>query len=291
MEFLINTEELAALCELPHLQQLAYIRGIKPYMDFKTGIVGMKRKISHQSIAEQLYVAPHQGIKSMTVTKIQVRRAIDALARVGLVSIESEGRQLILKCLLAKSDFSASNKVITGRSQQADRVRSHETLANTLLSTPDMQKAITSETEKVIIPPKDSFYISFLQTRFDDFWNAYPEKKSKHQAWLAFEALNPDEGLMQEIMSGLHEQIEHRNALTARGEWVPPWKYPANWLAQRSWEDEMTMDKKESPHASNRKNTRKQSGSELNWLPDELAEEPTGREIVIYDNVYAFTRG
>lgn len=291
MEFLINTEELSALCELPHLQQLAYIRGIKPYMDFKTGMVGIKRKISHQSIAEQLYVAPHQGIKSMTVTKIQVRRAIDALARVGLVSIESEGRQLILKCLLAKSDFSASNKVITGRSQQADRARSHQTPVNTVLSTPDMKKAITPETAKVITPPSDPFYICLLQKRFDDFWNAYPEKKSKPQAWLAFETLNPDDGLMQAIMNGLRQHIEHRHAMLARGDWVPPWKYPANWLAQRSWEDEMMMDKKERPHASNRKNTRKKSGNELNWLPDELAEEPTNREIVAYDNVYAFTRG
>lgn len=55
MDFLLNQSELAALDGLPHLQQLAYLKGIRPYMDVKTGIVGIKRRISHQSISEQLY--------------------------------------------------------------------------------------------------------------------------------------------------------------------------------------------------------------------------------------------
>ena len=29
MDFIINEDELAALCGLPHIQQLAYIRGIR----------------------------------------------------------------------------------------------------------------------------------------------------------------------------------------------------------------------------------------------------------------------
>ena len=42
MDFLITSEELAALCGLPHIQQLAYLRGIRPYMDVKTSLVGVK---------------------------------------------------------------------------------------------------------------------------------------------------------------------------------------------------------------------------------------------------------
>ena len=42
MDFIINDDELAALCGLPHQQQLVYLRGIRPYMDVKTGIVGIK---------------------------------------------------------------------------------------------------------------------------------------------------------------------------------------------------------------------------------------------------------
>ena len=48
MDYTITMIELEALVGLPHLQQLTYLRGIRPYMDLKTGIVGIKRKISYQ---------------------------------------------------------------------------------------------------------------------------------------------------------------------------------------------------------------------------------------------------
>ncbi len=86
MDFLINFGELAALCGLPHIQQLAYLRGIRPYMDLVTGVVGVERRISHQSIAEQLYIEPHQGIKSQTWSRDQIRRAVSGLARLELLS-------------------------------------------------------------------------------------------------------------------------------------------------------------------------------------------------------------
>ncbi len=54
----INHEELSALSGLPHLQQLLYLRGIKPFGDYRTGVVGLIRGISYQSLAEELYVEP-----------------------------------------------------------------------------------------------------------------------------------------------------------------------------------------------------------------------------------------
>jgi hypothetical protein len=69
MDFVINGVELEALSGLLHIQQLAYLRGIRPYMDVKTGLVGIKRRISYQSISEQLYIEPHQGIKSQSFSR------------------------------------------------------------------------------------------------------------------------------------------------------------------------------------------------------------------------------
>lgn len=86
MDFVINGDELEAMCGLPHIQQLTYLRGIRPYMDVKTGIVGIKRRISHQSISEQLYVEPHQGIKSQSFSRDQVRRSVSGLVRAGLIA-------------------------------------------------------------------------------------------------------------------------------------------------------------------------------------------------------------
>ena len=43
MDFVINGEELEIMSGLPHIQQLTYLRGIRPYMDVKTGITGIKK--------------------------------------------------------------------------------------------------------------------------------------------------------------------------------------------------------------------------------------------------------
>lgn len=110
LDFIINQNELAALCGLPHIQQLTYLRGIRPYMDVKTGLVGAKRRISHQSISEQLYIEPHPGIKSQSFSRDQVRRAIAGLVRAGALVVHSEDMHLILKCGLATLGYSAQKK-------------------------------------------------------------------------------------------------------------------------------------------------------------------------------------
>ncbi|HHF0526005.1 TPA: hypothetical protein ACPHXX_001331 [Legionella anisa] len=119
MDFMVNSEELEAIYGLPHAQQLAYLRGIRPYMDVKTGLVGIKRRISFQSIAEQIYIQPHQGVKSEKYSRAQIRRALSALERVGLISLQSEELQLILKCNLATLGYFTENKVVTNPSQKA----------------------------------------------------------------------------------------------------------------------------------------------------------------------------
>ncbi len=90
MEFLfINTQELSALMELPLIQRVTYLMGIRPYMDRQTGIVGIKRRISYQSLREVLYVAPIAGVKTGSPSQQQVKRAIKSLEKYGLISIQS----------------------------------------------------------------------------------------------------------------------------------------------------------------------------------------------------------
>lgn len=118
MDFIVNQNEMAALCGLTHIQQLVYFRGIKPYMNVQTGIVGVDRGISYQSIAEQIYIEPHQGIKSVSFSRAQVRRAVAGLERAGLIQCQSEDHSLILKCKLATRDYYVSKKAVTKPSQQ-----------------------------------------------------------------------------------------------------------------------------------------------------------------------------
>ncbi len=103
MEYMkINYEELSALRGFPHLERLLYLTGIKPkpYIDYRTGIVGLARGISCQSLAEELYVEPHQGIKSGSPSKDQIRRALKGLETAGLLRIQSMDWKLVFHCLL-----------------------------------------------------------------------------------------------------------------------------------------------------------------------------------------------
>lgn len=281
MDFVINDNELAMLCGLPHIQQLAYLRGIRPYMDLKTGIVGIKRRISYQSISEQLYVEPHQGIKSQNFSRDQVRRAVSGLARAGIIEVQSEGMQLILKCELATRAFSVQNKAAINPPQQATTNPHEKSPVNTGFSGVEPSKADIVEAAKAAIPLKENNYI-YLLSQFEKFWSLYPEKKSKHKAQAAFEQLNPDSMLFQQMLKALQTQINHVEAMQLNGTWVPPWKYPANWLAQRCWEDETSTDAiQESRHAEHTKSTRKRDTAKDMFCPPCGGDEEPAKNNVI----------
>src|SRR3990167_6530333 len=122
----ITYEELSALMGLPHLQQLLYLRGIRPYMDYRTGIVGIMRGISYQSLAEELYIEPHQGIKSGSPSKDQIRRAIKGLEKAGLLRIQSMDWKLVFQCLLIPTSYSDLNKPATKQHDDLAIVNNHE---------------------------------------------------------------------------------------------------------------------------------------------------------------------
>jgi hypothetical protein len=281
MDFILNTEELALLYGLPHIQQLAYLRGIRPYMDVKTGLVGIKRRISYQSISEQLYVEPHQGIKSQSFSRDQLRRAVFGLARAGVITVQSEGMQLILKCELATRDYSVQNKAAINQPQKATTNQHEKILVNTEVFGAGYSKADTAESQKAAIPLKEDNYI-YLLSQFEQFWSLYPEKKSRNKAQAAFEQLNPNASLFRQLMEALKNQINHVEAMKLSGMWVPPWKYPANWLEQRCWEDELMEVKQERKYEKHRDNHQHEPTKDMFWNPVEGRNEPEGNNIVYF---------
>lgn len=240
MDFLfVNTQELTALMELPLMQRVAYLMGIRPYMDKQTCIVGIKRKISYQSLRETLYVAPIAGVKTGCPSHQQMKRVVKSLERAGLVAIQSTDTNLILKCLLA--DTHQNNQ------KQADpkptpKANTNQLDYNGIKSTGYQDTHRQADTGQMVQadPPHNSEnnYV-FLSNQFDKFWESYPQPKNKIQAWNEFKKLNPDEVLCSKIRKALNEQTNHHEQLQAMGLWVPYWRYPANWLAQRGWEEEI----------------------------------------------------
>ncbi|HCW6793465.1 TPA: hypothetical protein OX083_002163 [Legionella pneumophila] len=265
MDFVINENELSALCGLPHAQQLAYLRGIRPYMNVKTGMVGIERGISYQSIAEQLYIEPHQGIKSASYSRAQTRRAIASLERVGLIQFHSDEYKLILKCLLATRDYYVSKKAVTNPSHQSITFSDSEPVENNEYFQLNTAKAIIAENQKADTPHINNNYL-YLFKQFEKFWSVYPSKKSRQKAWDEFERLNPVDIQLEQIITALKAQIQNREAQQLAGEWLPPWKYPANWLAQKCWNDELTTSNaKEKCNAKYTANNAPKSGNAIFW--------------------------
>lgn len=245
MDFLfVSTTEIDALMGLPWSHRIAYLMAIRPYMDKTTCLVGIRRRISYQSIRELLYVSPIAGVKVENISLQQARRIVKSLERSGLISLQSTDKQLILKCLLAERYQFAQNKADIRATSQGDRVGSQVVSAHSSNAYTSPDTATRSQTDT----PHNSEYIIFIQQQFEKFWSLYPEKKSKSQAWQAFQVLNPNETLLNEMLQALIVQIEQYQEKQAQGIWVPPWKYPANWLAKHCWKDELSTDVLQETH-------------------------------------------
>lgn len=278
MDFVINDNEIAALCGLPHIQQLSYLRGIRPYMDANTGIVGIKRGISLQSIAEQLYIEPHQGIKSENFSRAQIRRALSSLERSGLILNQSEELQLILKCQLATLGYFVQNKPVTNPSQQVVPFKSSQSLEDKRILGESNNKADLASPSKAVTPLNSNNNYIFLLEQFKNFWALYPLKNSEPKTWQVFQALNPSAELINQIQTALQNQLQFVQRQQAQGIWVPNWKNPANWLAQRCWNDPIPTDQpsQELHHAKKRQDYRKQQARDPLW--DSCQSDPEERE-------------
>lgn len=230
MDFLfVTTYELDALSEIPLMQRVVYLMGIRPYMDRKTFIVGIKRKISYQSLRETLYVAPIKGVKTGCPSHQQMKRVIKSLARQGIIEIRSTAQNLIVKCLLANPyepiEIENESQPEPNPSTQAEQ-----------------NQPLPSENLKSIKPEKSSYSksgfkaqpssnLKELYQKFEQFWQLYPLPSYKNEAWKQFQQIDPDDRLFSQIMDGLQKQLTKINRLGAY------WPYPASWLGQKSWFD------------------------------------------------------
>lgn len=82
-----NEDEDAALEYLPHQDQVLYLRGLRKNMDFSTGIVGVRRRISYQMFKELLEVNRNQGSTKgdYAPTRGELRAIIARLVGAGLI--------------------------------------------------------------------------------------------------------------------------------------------------------------------------------------------------------------
>ncbi|OGT41482.1 MAG: hypothetical protein A3F13_03490 [Gammaproteobacteria bacterium RIFCSPHIGHO2_12_FULL_40_19] len=273
MDFKINQQERDALKGLPHLARLTYLEAIRPYMDYSTGIAGIKRGISYQSLREELYVETQRGNTGGSPSKDQMRRVIKTLERAGLVSIQSEDKRLVLKCELASWDYSAQNLLARRAPYETTTRAPSKNISKTNDCDINNPKAATPKNTLPATPPvsdiNNNIFV-FLINAFEKFWQMYPVKNSKEKAWGIFQDLSPTKELFQTILNALEKQSAHYQSQKAQGHWMPNWKNPSNWLLQKCWLDEITQTQQmqlpgKNNHARSRQYSKSSTSVDFFW--------------------------
>jgi len=75
---------------------------------------------------------------------------------------------------------------------------------------------------------------------FDQFWRAYPNKRSKGQAEKAWQKIKPDASTFRRIIEAIEIHKRSNDWQKESGAYIP---YPATWLNAKCWEDEINLDK------------------------------------------------
>ncbi len=73
------------------------------------------------------------------------------------------------------------------------------------------------------------------EDKFEQFWAAYPKKRSKGQAEKTWVKINPDEQLLEAILARLEQAKTSGDWVKDDGRYIP---YPSTWLNAKGWEDE-----------------------------------------------------
>lgn len=109
---LLTNEEIEAMQGINYFLRTLYIFAIRRYMDYQTGIVGIKRRISYQSLSEEMYIEPEKGFdreETGSPSKPRLQRALKRLQKIGLIVQIKNNDYLIFRCVLARRDNCVQN--------------------------------------------------------------------------------------------------------------------------------------------------------------------------------------
>lgn len=97
------------------------------------------------------------------------------------------------------------------------------------------QTASEKEKEREKEKEKEKENECYTPTPFDEFWEAYPKKRSKGDAEKAWKQVKPDKATFQKILHSVEQQKKSKDWQKDGGQYIP---YPATWLRAKGWEDE-----------------------------------------------------
>lgn len=103
---------------------------------------------------------------------------------------------------------------------------------------------IKQETKNKAIKKQNKELNELQEKQFDKFWQAYPKKVSKKEAQKSWKKINPSLELFEKILKALEMVKQTEQWKKDNGKYVP---YPATWLNQERWTDEINMMQDNKP--------------------------------------------
>lgn len=129
-----------------------------------------------------------------------------------------------------KNIYKNNNKNIYAHSEN-EQVYNHENDNHS-------SNTIKQETKNKAIKKQNKELNELQEKQFDKFWQAYPKKVSKKQAQKSWKKINPSLELFEKILKALEMVKQTEQWKKDNGKYVP---YPATWLNQERWTDEINM--------------------------------------------------
>lgn len=100
---------------------------------------------------------------------------------------------------------------------------------------PSSSSSSSSFSSKKNTPPTPSRGSGGVSERFEEFWKAYPKKRSRGLAEKSWAKIKPSEQLHNAIMQSLERAKTSEDWTKDNGKFIP---HPASWLTAKGWEDE-----------------------------------------------------
>ena len=111
---------------------------------------------------------------------------------------------------------------------------------------------------------------------FARFWSAYPRHEAKQTALRAFVKLNPDDGLLREMLAAIEKQKASSQWRENGGQYIP---HPSTWLNQRRWEDEVRNYTPDHEKLSAQDYQQRDYSEEQDSALDRMLKWAEGREV------------
>lgn len=235
---MLNYSKPRALRILKSLTDKGYLK-----KEASNGRINSIYKINHMFLYQQiknnenyLQLADNKQSQNVTVNSNKML-PLNISNSNEMLQIQSQNVTVNSNDLLPnKNIYKNNNKNIYAHSEN-EQVYNHEDdkqKENDSLSS----NTIKQDTKNKAIKKQNKELNELQEKQFDKFWQAYPKKVSKKQAQKSWKKINPSLELFEKILKALEMVKQTEQWEKDNGKFIP---YPATWLNQERWTDEIKM--------------------------------------------------